>query len=252
VGQIQVTHRDGTTTVRSVASINCGEVADALELIAALAIGLERPLAPEKLAQRATPTPNAPPAQPPPGPVATERAGWRFFAAVRGAALSGVGPHVEAAPQVAIGTTWETTGWLAPSFELSGMWATSGTLRTTSSAATLTFVSSAATACPARVALIGAWAARPCLEFALNWLRGSSVAGANAVSGPAEVQSWISTGPLARIEWQPSRTIRIDADAGLSFHLTRPRFFFSPSGENVYQVPAVAFAPRLGVAFLFP
>jgi hypothetical protein len=249
-GKIQVTHHDGTTTMRSVDSSDCLEVADALELIAALAIGLERPPGPEKLAEPAPPASAVPLTQL--ESAETERKNWRFYAAIRGAVLSGAGPQVELAPQLAIGVTLDTRGWLAPSFEISGIWATSGTLRTGSGAATLTLLSGAATACPTRFALVGAFAARPCLEIAVSWLRGSSVVGVDVVSGPAEVQSWLALGPLGRIEWQPTRSIRVDADAGLSFHLTRPRFFFSPSGENVYQVPAAAIAPRLGVAFLFP
>jgi hypothetical protein len=257
-GDLRVEHSDGTATARRVTSPRCDDVSDALELIAAVALGLDstplaRPSPPpsvhaveprghESGRSTASPVIPAPPAPPPPR--------WRFTGALRGALLDGLGPRLEIAPEVALGITLDAQGLLAPSFELSGTWATSGSIATSAGTATLTLWGGAVAACPVRIALGRRFAVRPCAEVSAGVISGSA-SGANVVSAAA-TEPRVALTPLIRLDWSLSESFSLEAETGPSFELSQDHFFFEPSGTPVYDLPAVGSVTRLGVVVQWP
>jgi hypothetical protein len=262
IGDLRVEHSDGTTTARQVTSPRCDEVSDALELVAAVALGLDSaplarpaprpPVRAEKMGEQATGRPVASPvaaAPPPPR--------WRFTGAVRGALLDGLGPRLEIAPEVALGITLDAPGFFAPSFELSGTWATSGSIETSAGAATLTLWGGAVAACPVRIALGSRFAARPCAEVSAGVIVGAAT-GANVVPAPAQTEPRLALTPLVRLEWLVSQWFSVEVEAGPSFELSGDNFYFATTSSSssvqtpVYGLASVGSVTRLGVVVLWP
>jgi hypothetical protein len=264
-GDLRVEHSDGTTTARRVTSPRCDEVSDALELVAAVALGLDSaPLAQpaprptvhlEKTGEQKNGRPASLPVAPAPSTPSSPR--WRFTGAVRGALLDGLGPRLEIAPEVALGITLDAAGFFAPSFELSGTWATSGSIETSAGAATLTLWGGAVAACPVRIALGSRFAVRPCAEVSAGVIVGSA-SGANVVPAPAQTKPRLALTPLVRLDWLVSRWFSLEAEAGPSFELSGDNFFFATTSSSnyvntpVYQLASVGSVTRLGVVVLWP
>jgi hypothetical protein len=243
-GELQVEHADGTTTVRQVASAHCDEVTDALEFVAALALGLDaRPPTP-------TPTPT-----PRPEPTWAPRH-WRVFAAAYAEIAGAAGPNVEFAPQLALGTMLDAPGLFAPELELSGTWATSGTFATTLSppaSATLTLLDAALAGCPLRFDVGLGLGFRPCAALQLGALRASS----SLAGSTDQVQPWLAAAVLARAEWRVGRYFMVGVDGGAVFPILHDDYFFTnvaanPSRTTVYDVPRIGGIARLGAAVLWP
>jgi hypothetical protein len=271
IGDLRVEHSDGTTTARQVTSPRCDEVSDALELVAAVALGLDStPLArpaprppahPEKTGGQETGRPVSPPIASSPAvataPPASPSPRWRFTGAVRGALLDGLGPRLEIAPEVALGVTLDAPGVFAPSFELSGTWATSGSIETSAGAATLTLWGGAVAACPVRIALGSRFAARPCAEVSAGVIAGSA-SGANVAPAPAQTEPRLALTPLVRLDWLVSRWFSVEAEAGPSFELSGDHFYFATTSSAnsvqtpVYDLASVGSVTRLGVVVPWP
>ena len=250
VGVLRVTHADGGSMERTVASGRCDEVSDALEIIAAVALGLRAP--PPRSPQVASPSPSLPLASPPQPPsLPRSRARWRFMGALRAGLVSGAGPDLEVTPSVALGLTLDRDGLLAPSFEIEGAWATSGNVVTSNGVAVITQWAGGAAACPLRVAMGSSFVLRPCLEVMAGVLSGSA-SGTNVAPGPADVAPWLSLAPLARAEWRWNDVLSMEIEGGPAFELLRDRFFFRPTGTTVYSVPTAGAVGRLGVVVRWP
>jgi hypothetical protein len=269
-GEVVVHHRDGSTSVRSIASARCDEVSDALEFITALAFGLEEP----KARTAAPAPPPAPPAAVAPPPPKTEapapasaapagagdpdhaapRAPFRFVVSLRGALLSGASPNVELAPEAALGAVLDAPGVWAPSFELSATFA-SQDASTAVGTGTLTLVRGAAEACPVRLSLLGGpsggLAVRPCLQVQAGTLSASG-RGSAVLPGPTQVQPFVAIAPTVRVEWRLSGRFALEVEAGPSLALARDHFFFDPSGATVFDVPVVGSVTKLGASVFFP
>jgi hypothetical protein len=246
-GEITVVHADGTTTARRVSSARCDEVSDALEFVAALALGLD-----------STPLSRPPPPPPPPAETSSRpgarpapSAHWQLLGALRVTLLGGAGPPLELAPDVAVGVALDAPGLLAPWFELSGTWATSGNVVTSSGVAALTLWQGALAACPVRIALGAGFAVRPCAQLSAGAISGSG-SGANVVSGPAQTELRVTVAPLARLEWKLHDRFALEGEAGPDFEVSRARFYFAPGGAEVYSAPVVGSITRVGVVFLWP
>jgi hypothetical protein len=252
-GNVVVRHADGTRTSRRVASARCSEVSDALEFVTALALGLD--YAPPAAPAPAGPRPSE---SPTPVPVVAEPSHWRFSAGVRGVLISGAGPSFEPGPDVAFGAALDVPRWVAPSFELSGMWTTSGAFATTLNGGTgttkISLAAAAATICPLRIHLAQSFALRPCAEGSFGALFGAG-SGTN-VTQTTTREPWVGLAPLARVEWQLGRRFRLEAESGPDFHVYRDQFYFQRTGSSAvsqaYQSPTVGSITRLGIAVLFP
>src|SRR5262249_30267859 len=149
-GEVRIAHADGTSTVREVTSARCDEIAEALELIAALALGLDSapktadpPAAPKTADPPAAPPRTAPADATPDAVRPAEPARVRFVGAVYGGIAGNVGPRAAFAPSVAIGVRLDRPGLFAPELDLSGTWAQSGAIETSLGRATLTLVEGA-------------------------------------------------------------------------------------------------------------
>jgi hypothetical protein len=246
-GELQVEHSDGTTTVRQVASTHCDEVTDALEFVAALALGLDaRPPAPPP-----APEPE-PEREPEPAPVPQR---WRLFAAAYGGIASAAGPDVEFAPAVALGVMKDGLDLFAPELELSGTWSMSSHFATKLSPATsqTTLFDAALSVCPLQLGVgrSGAGPAlrlRPCAGLQLGALTAStSLAGSTD-----QVEPWLAAAVLARAEWVFGKHFMLAADGGAAFPILRPDYFFRPSQVSDFHVPAAGGVARLGAAVLWP
>ena len=243
-GEVHVTHADGTATVRRVSSTRCDEVTDALELVAAIALGLDaRPI------DRAPPPPPRHEAPPPSPPAAPPSSRWRLGAALRGALLTSVGPRTELAPDVALQLALDARGALAPLFEVSGTWAPSGNITAAEGVATIALWAGALTVCPVRLAF-GSFSVRPCAEVSA----GAFVASATGpnVDGGSLTALRVAAAPLARLEWEIADHFGIEGEGGADFELVREHFFFEPLGTNVFTSPTAGALARLGVFVRWP
>jgi hypothetical protein len=262
-GALRVEHASGDTTERQVTSARCDEVSDALTFVAAVALGLDYvPPPPPRPPQ---PLPASPPPRRPPPPrerdatpaaaepaVLTGRTRWRFTGAVRGGLLGGAGPSLEPALSVAVGLALDNGGLLAPSFEVSGTWATSGSSTTVAgTTGTLTLLDGALGICPVRVPITHGLALRPCGEAAFGALSGSGT-GSSVVGHGSHVEPWMALTPMARAEWQIGKHFMLEIETGPEFQLYRDRFYWSPSGSPLYTVPSVGSLTRLGAVVVWP
>jgi hypothetical protein len=245
-GELRIAHADGTTTVRQVTSAHCDEITEALEFVAALALGLDH-----AHGAAAAPPPNEPheAARSEPAPVQA-RPRVRFIGAVYGGLVSNVGPRLDVAPSVAIGVMLDRPGLFAPEVALSGTWAASGAIATSLGSATLTLVDAALAGCPLRLALGAGLALRPCAELELGALTADATA--PNLQGPSrQVRPWSAAAALARAEWQVGNYFMVAAEGGAVFPFLYDRFFFTP-GTEVYSVTPVGAAVKLGAAVVLP
>ena len=253
-GELVITHADETTTRREVTSGRCDEVTEALEFVAALALGLEHARA--NAAPSSTPAPSAPPKTEP--SYATEstiaapapHARVRVLGAVAAGLVSNVAPRAGFAPSVAIGLMLDGPSFFAPEVELSGTRAASGTIETSLGSAKMTLLDAALTACPVRVRLGSAFALRPCAELQIGAL--SADASASSLSGAkTQVRPWSAAAALARAEWSISASFVVRAEGGAVFPLLYDRFYFTPS-TDVYSVEPLGAVARVGAAIVLP
>jgi hypothetical protein len=248
VGGASVRHADGTLTERTVESQRCDEVSEALELVVALAAGLEYSTAP-----RATsPRPSAPPTLPlAPAPSSPSAARWRLRGSLRGALLIGAAPSPEVAANVGIGVAHDGPGLFSPVVEISGTWATSGNIVASEGTATLTQWSGALAVCPLRFDLGARFSSRPCVELDAGVLSGSA-SGPKVVAGSAQTEPWVAAAFLPQVEWSFAEHIAIELEAGPAVEFYRDRFFFNPQQTDVYRVAGGVFLARLGVVAKWP
>ena len=254
VGEAVVQRQDGRTSTRQVSSERCAEVSDALELITALALGLEEPPP-----QPAVPTaPATAPVTPvkalatAPDESVTSLPHWRLLVAARGAILSGVGPKAEPGAEVSVGVVRDDTrGWWAPSLELSGIVATSADESIPFGTSKMTLAGGATILCPVRLGLGAGLALRPCVDVQVAALR-ATAQGATIQSAAAQVEPWIAIAPIARVEWAAGSRVALQIEGGPNLCLDRARFFLTPSNARVYEVPSVGVLAKLGLVLFFP
>jgi hypothetical protein len=252
-GGLHLTRADGTAADRTVVSERCEDVSEALVFVAALALGLAPPQPAHQAPPPASPRDSLPPdaLHVAPDRPARPPSRWRFLGALRGAVLSGVGPAIELAPEVAVGVMRDARGLLAPTFELSGTWATSGSIVTSDGTAVVTLWGGTAATCPIRLELGAGFAVRPCAELNGGLLAGSA-SGAGVSPGPGKAVPWVAAGATLRIEWRFGAFFAIEAEGGANYEFLRSRLYFTPSGTDVYRVPDVGTASKLGIIFLWP
>jgi hypothetical protein len=245
-GEVAVVHTDGAHTERKVVGESCDEVVLALELVTALALGLEAPTTHQPPPAPPKPAPPAP-APVPVGAPAPVRARWRFTAALRASLVTGFSgggtSGVLVAPEAALGVTLDSPGVVAPSFEISGSWTETGSLHTVDGSVTVSAGFPGLTACPIRVPIGAGLGLRPCLLVSAGELAATS--GTSTKQEPA-----FAVSPLARLEWRLGRFL-LEADGGASFR-PHTQFYFTPGPVVAYDASVVGGIAHAGAAVLFP
>jgi hypothetical protein len=262
VGRIRESVAGAEREGRHVRGATCGEVFEALTLIARLGLArlstespgssahgapLQAPaavvwsLTPEQeleLARDPQPAPlDAPPEPPRVRLTGTALALWG--GAARATADADLG--------VAVAVRWKSEG-LQP-FLLLGAY--TGRERfgvsDTSAGARLERLVLHTVACPLRFPREAAFGVRPCADLDAGVLRGSgvSVNAARSYTAP-----WLSTGLQLRAEWSPWGPLELGAMVGAVVPLTRPRFYFLPD-TTAFQAEAAALraGASAGVSF---
>ena len=175
---------------------------------------------------------------------------WRYTAALRAELVGGAGTNVEPAPGMAFGMVLDRPGILAPSFEVSGTWATGAGIASPGRTGTLTLVNGALGACPVRFPIAYGLALRPCGEVALGALSGSG-SGTNVVNTGTRVEPWVALAPMARAEWRIGKHFMVQVEAGPDIEIDRASFFWNRP-QCLYKVPTVGSMTRLGATGVWP
>jgi hypothetical protein len=248
-GRLVAFDEAGATVVRDVEGASCDEVVRALALIGAVILeGRDAPAA-EAVPPPVVPTAPPPPVvdarrEAPPEPPSAGRAEWS--AGLHGAAQGGVGPTLAFGPRAFVDLADATGGWLSPSARLSFVWTLPRTTSTPEGDAELTWMSARLEACPVRLRA-GIVDVAPCASFDAGRIGGAG----SQTDAPAEpARWWMAPGALSRVAVSLTRHLALEAELGVSFPLSEYRFFFAPS-PPFYEVPRVAGAAGLGVAFRF-
>jgi hypothetical protein len=269
-GSMTVTEVDHSEGARHVHADSCGEVADALALVVALAID------PRASAQPATAPPIvAPWSSPSPHPVSTgrDKRTWggasrpsmaeglgertpknatavqstqSLFAGADLAVTSGVAPDSMVGASPYVGWRATSTTVFAPSIRIALVRATSSTGAAPSGSAGFLWTVGRLDACPV------AWAVEHLRATACTRLEAGTLeaAGGNVQAPQTRLRAWFAAGPLARLEWSFLGPVFFDAEATALFRATNDRFYFMPD-TTIYQVPIVGLGAALGVGSNF-
>lgn len=273
-------------TTRVVPAATCAETVDATALVIAILVDPEAgrravaaagvPAAPSADATTASASPPespavAAPATPSTSPIPmpgsttppTADPGWRDHREARAgsatswsfgaSALVGVTSMMTdaAALDVLVGPHAESTerGLVSPFFGAYFHYAPSASFHDGASSASFQLLAGRAVGCPIRVRLGGerAWFG-PCASFEAGRFEGSgNVGGARKSSGIL----WVAPGLSARGALRLGPVFAA-VDLGATFPLERDRFYFDPSENTLYQVPAAAFAANVGLGMSIP
>jgi hypothetical protein len=251
-------------TRRAVAGGDCGEVALALGVIAAMALE-SRPASRERTApaEAALAAPSASRAAAPlpaedtqdavsASPGASANAGVKLgafgFALVHGAAA----PARALGAGAALGVEWRGPSLWQPALSLGAFRVASEQRSFAGGAARARFALSAAQGllCPWRWPAQGRWGLRPCLQFELGWLEGSS-------SGPALIEPrtqtglWASGALAGRGDLDPWGPLRVSLLGSAVIPLTRHDFSFSPDDTVAFRVPGLSWQASVSVGVWF-
>jgi hypothetical protein len=246
---------------REVTGATCDEVLNALALVAALAIDPHASTADIAPASAPGPAPEpAPPPTPPPTPVASEpkppapektsreEGTWRVAVGATGGARAGSLPSLS--PDGAVfAALSKDRGAFAPEIRLAYVQALSQTLAPGAGTVAFDFGTARLEACPVRVR----WkdvSVIPCATLEV----GSTSASAAGVENPESThRGWYAGGAVARVEWEVTKRVVLEASADVLVPFRHDRFYFGPDNLTVYETPSLGAAASLGVAFVaFP
>jgi len=242
-------------TRRVVAGAECGEVAEALSLIAAMGLDAgARSGAVENASSAAAPAP----AESDDGAV---REPSPVGAGAHEELVLGIGALAVAHGAAAPGAAWGVGGalaveWLAdawqPALLVSAFRATGDDVQLAGGTAHARFelLAAAAQLCPLRFPVHGRWALRPCLELELGQLSGTSsgaaVRGATTRSGV-----WSSAGVGVRGDADVWGPLRVSASVAAVAPLARHEYTFSPDTTTAFRVPALSLRATAWLGVLF-
>jgi len=157
-------------------------------------------------------------------------------------ALSGVGPELQPAGQLAVVWTAGVSGALELSLRASGRLGAGVEIEHAQGVAELDFVGAVVAACAGLRFARGALAAFGCAAFEPGQL---SARGRDTLDPRDEQRLWLALGPAAGLAWTPFAPLVVEAGAELQVPLRRDRFLFV--GETVYRVPALAVRAGVGL-----
>jgi len=278
-GSLVLRRGDVIEGTRSVEAETCADVAEALALVATLAVDPTASSitaiipAPPASASAAPPPPSLPvpaasssassapllapapllPSAPAPRPVTSRRSapsGPLPHSLWLGVDLAtAVGVSRDALVVVAPGVGWRgpaSSSFFALSIRLGVLRATTGAVTAVDGAASFTWTVGRADGCilswpPGPARLLG------CARFEAGALQG---AGTTVASPQSANRAWVAAGPLLRAEWVLLSPLFLTADLAAMVHVTDDRFFFHPD-TTVYQVPVFGLEAGAGLGVHF-
>ncbi len=277
-GSLVLRRGDIVEGTRSVEAETCADVAEALALVATLAIDptassaslvpappASGSAAPPPSSSPAPAPPSAPPSAPAPSPAplpptasAPRPVTPRRFAPSGplphslwlGADLAtAVGVSHDALVGVAPSVGWRgatSSSFFVPSVRLGFLRATTGAVTAVDGAASFTWTVGRADGCilswpPGPAHLVG------CARFEAGALQGAGTTVASPRSGN---RAWVAAGPLLRGEWVLLSPLFVTADLAAMVHVTEDRFYFYPD-TTVYQVPVFGLEAGVGLGVHF-
>lgn len=268
VARLSVEDAGSASRAREVRGATCGEVVEALGLIAALTLDPKASTSPIRATAPTTPSndtgdsageadaggiertlaPPPPEAGAPRLPV--EASGTHFAAGVQveGAAIADVVGSGRVFGEVELGERNEAV--FVPSIRLAFARSLDVERAPATGRASLSWTQGGLDVCPLRFPIVdsGALQFRPCGAISAGVLTAAStqVEGARSRSRP-----WAATYVYARLSWRIAGLVVLDAEGGLVVPLTREEFFFEPN-VHVYQTPLLALFGRMGASVRFP
>jgi hypothetical protein len=259
-GTLRIVGAEGEPFERHIEAATCDEVVDALELVTALAIGLQPSMAPSS----ATPAPPTAPAQPTPlAPAAPEVADrappvsdaptptrWQVGAGAHAVALTLLGPQLQPGIEGYLAVSAGGSSVWAPELRLSVLRVQSGTFETALGSAVLTLLTASAEGCPLRLPLWPHATVQPCAGVQVGSLQG---AGSGELLAPPRTQSlgWSAMVGSARIAWTFLPYLVLEGQAGVVAPVGSHHFYFGPA-TTIYDVPAVGALAGAGLGAHFP
>jgi hypothetical protein len=221
VGVLESTDLGGERPARDVDGANCQTVADALALVAALAIAPEDedPVVPEPKRKPAPPIeePNEPDSE---RNTTDSRSTWRTRVGIGVGTLSGVAPVVLIAGVLPVALEAPRAGIWSPEFGIMPMSAETGVVGTTSNAGNFAFVAFRTEACPLRFAFWNQFALRPCAAFQFGTLH----ADGSSLGTPVESRrAWAAVGPTGHLRVELSSWF-LDIGGAVMFPLLKTRY----------------------------
>lgn len=258
-GRLDLREPDGTEETRSVASRTCGEVANALALVAAVLLDPDARVSPEPEAEPppapattpASPVPTSPAVQPKPPPRsepprAPSPREWRFSGGAGLGGLGGVGPAFAPMAGVFVEVERAASGALTSAARLNlDVASTSSDLR--SGTQTYEWLGATLRLCPAYLTLPGRLRLAPCGALQTAVHRGTT----RDVQKPsASVGLWLAPVVAGTLAWDVSSSVALEINGGILFPLRRSRFFLAPD-STIFDVPVAAGMVGLGARIRF-
>ncbi len=263
VGRLSLLEGDGRSNTKTLSGRDCEEVADALSLVAALAIDSDE-------SSPAADRDEAPPAPPaPPAPSAPSAPSAPADAQVQGVALERDGPRTNAGPRVGLGIGGFVVEGPAPSVLIGGTlgleWAILGAslLRpafgvelaaaqsldtvTAAGTASFTWLTAQANACLLSMSLGPSIRLRACLLSRLGLLRAR---GSNTFQPATSSRGWLSVGGASGIELPLTSRLALLGLVGVEAPLRRDRYAFS--AEEFFATPPAIVTASISVVTYFP
>ncbi len=260
-GRLVLRDPDGTEETRSVASRTCGEVSDALALVAAVMLdpdartNNEPPRKPEQKPPEPAPPPassQAPPPKPagprptPALPRVEPKARWIFAAGLELGIASGIGPAI--APKGGafgdVERRWPTglTSSLRVSLDAA---ATSSALR--SGSQTYEWLGATVRLCPAHFELPAHLRVAPCAGLQTAGHRGTT---RDVRSPTARTELWLAPVASGTVDWAVTPAVSLEVQGGILLPLRRSRYFLAPA-STIFEVPVAAATAGVGVRVRF-
>jgi hypothetical protein len=241
-GSMELARPGAAKAVRRIEGATCEEVAEALSLMAAVAL--------DSTADQPAPrAPSAPPAAPNDAVKAPAPAAARSSLAI-GATLEGRQLASDRRSLVvAAFAEWarEENGW-APALRVGAAVSDEG-YALGSGRGEFLWLTARIEACPLRAAIVGALFVRPCALVEGGLLRAR---GEGGVTDAASVtRPWIAVGPVARLSFDVASALRLDLSAGALTPLVRDEFVFAPNGR-ILAANAVIWSGALGASWRLP
>jgi hypothetical protein len=252
-GTLEFFDLDAERVVRELRAPTCRALAEALELVTALAIDAQLPPdaavpgldAPDEYIAPSLPRFDPEPMPPPPRPVVMPpvppvgRSYWIVGAEGRidTAAVPGVGwglgGFVEAArfagdARLRLGVSWGT-----------------GSATRQGENARFDWLTVALSACPLAFAL-GPTELLPCAALEVGGLSGQGQKSTRITSPETNIAPWVAVGVLGRLRAPLTRSVDLELEAGPTVPLTRPAFEFSVPDLPVFRPPSLGLAAGLG------
>ncbi len=263
VGRLEIVGLDGASTVREVTGNACGEVLEALTLVARIAIDPSQPLENESPAlpvdtprERKEPQPpqerkivqRAAPRNAPLHARATQRpVRLRVGIGAQALATTLIAPDFAPGAGVFVDLVGTPPSWLGAQAGLRVL--TSGAEETAAGTARFTLLAAHAVACLPRVELSQSWTLCPIASVEAGTL---NARGSETSSGRSATRPWVAVGAGLRLEWKLSSSWFAQLDGEGSAPLVRDRFVFDEPPTTVHEPPRVGLSAGIGLGYRLP